>query len=178
MVIWGKLLDASFMQSMAIPALLCFVAPMLEALTVTRRESIRENPSFAVSVILPCILASMIALGAALQAVFIWQSSAGPTAVEFASVNAAVLNALAFGLLFQAKALLSPLVVCVNLAWSGFGYFTTGKIEVWSAMESLLLLVLEPASAASAAPWYVALLFVFAAVSTFGDALKSALAFE
>lgn len=177
-VVWGKLLNAPLMQMMAIPALLCYVVQMLDALTSTGRAELKKNPSFAASVTLPSILASTIAIGAALQAIFIWQSATASAAMEFSRVNNAVLNAIAFGLLFQVKALFSPIIVCINLAWTVFTYLTTGNVEVWSAMENLLLLVLEPASAASAAPWYVALMFALAAFSTFGDVLKSASALD
>jgi hypothetical protein len=173
-LVWSKLPSASFLQSMAIPTLLYYLGPMFEAITSIGKRDLRENACFSVSVIIPCILGSIIALGASMQAIFVWYSAADSTMANFSSVNVAVLNALAFGLLFQAKALLSPLVVCVNLAWSGFVYVTTGKVEVWSAMENLLQLVLEPAAAVSAAPWYVALMFVLAVGSTFGDALESA----
>lgn len=165
---------ASSLQSMAIPALLYYLGPMFAAITSIGRRELSENACFSASVIIPCILGTLIALGASLEAIFVWYSAAESTMESFSSVNVAVLNALAFGLLFQAKALLSPLVVCINLAWSAFVYVTTGKVEVWSAMENLLQLVLEPAAAASAAPWYVALMFALAVGSTFGDALESA----
>lgn len=177
-VVWGKLFDAQYFHLMALPALLCYAVPMLEAVTSIDREELKAHPGFSASIILPCILASLIAIGASLQAMFTWISAAEAEAVPFSTVNHAVLNALAFGLLFQLKALFSPIIVCTNVAWTGFIYLKSGEVEIWSAMENLLLLVLEPAAAASAAPWYVALIFVVAAVSTFGDALKAAADFD
>ena len=175
----GKLLGAGFFQSLAIPALIIYLLAPILILTSTSWKELQENPSSATAVVLPLFLGSLIAMGATLQAVFEWQAtSSGPKLFEFAAVNEVALNALAFAFLFQVKALFSPIVVCINVAWSGFIYLKTGNVEPLSAMENMLLLVLQPAQAASAAPWYVGLMFVLAAVATLGEALKAASNFE
>ncbi len=138
-------------------------------------SELRAYPAFCVSFAVPMVFAAIVAMGVALNATFLIM--APPLTVSSSSsidLNQMVISGLLFSVIFQVKSLVSPMVVCINLAWGIHSYMSRGQFALWDIMQNTLLIIMEPAAAASTAPWYTFIFAVLALIATGWDILRSA----
>ena len=165
----------SIAARLAMFALIVYVSTSILACIELFALNISSYPAFATNVFAPFVLGSVIATGVALSALFDELGSYETIlSLSNPAFNTAIIHGIIFALLFQLKTFLAPMVVCINLAWVIYSYLNTGTMAIWSMMENILLLIMEPAAAASAAPWYTLFFAILALTATGWDFLRSA----